>query len=102
MHLSYIVKFLGLQFAALSAAEQTRRSVPFTEPVQQFPQKIDHSNPSNGTFSQVYQLDTTYFEDGGPILFYQGAEEPLTPLNFTVFADYAAKLGAMVVTLEHR
>lgn len=42
-----------------------------------FTQLVDHNDTtsSNATFLQQYELITEYYAPGGPILFYQGAEE---------------------------
>jgi hypothetical protein len=46
--------------------------------VKNFTQLVDHTNPSqptaNATFLQQYQLDTSAYKPGGPILFFQGNE----------------------------
>jgi hypothetical protein len=46
-------------------------------PLQNFTQLVDHSGSSNATFQQRYQLDTTNFQPGGPILLFQGPEVSL-------------------------
>lgn len=75
-----------------------------------FNQTLDHnlSSPSpsagNGTFQQQYELNTTYFRSGGPILFLQEGEGALnsTCVETTVFWDWAEEMGAIVASLEHR
>ena len=37
-------------------------------------QKIDHFGKHQGTFKQQYQVIDEFYKPGGPILFYQGAE----------------------------
>jgi hypothetical protein len=74
----------------------------FDPPLQNFTQKLDHSSSKNITFQQRYQVDARHFVSGGPILFHQGEQIPLPPLAEHVFSDYAPKLGALVVALEHR
>ncbi len=69
MHLSSLARFVGL--VALAAAQRARKSAPFTAPFQHYTQKIDHSNPTNGTFLQTYQLDTTYFLEGNLFFFFR-------------------------------
>jgi Serine carboxypeptidase S28 len=72
-----------------------------------FSQTLDHdlSSPSpsagNGTFQQQYELNTTYFRPGGPILFIQSAESTILCVETTVFWDWAQEMGAMVASLEH-
>jgi len=73
-------------------------------PAQNLTQKVDHASNDNATFLQRYQLDTTHFKPGGPILFHQGEELSLenSPIAEHVFSDYAPKLGGIAATLEHR
>ena len=56
----------------------------------------------NGTFPQQYQLNTTYFRPGGPILFLQSGENPLTCVDHTVLQDWSKELGAIAASVEHR
>ncbi|KAI1206300.1 uncharacterized protein F4807DRAFT_470284 [Annulohypoxylon truncatum] len=70
---------------------------------QDFLQKINHTiDAGPATFKQRYQLNTQYFEPGGPILFIQSAEAGMPAINASDFMDYAPKLGALVAILEHR
>ncbi|KAI2615957.1 hypothetical protein GGR54DRAFT_649832 [Hypoxylon sp. NC1633] len=70
---------------------------------QDFTQKVNHSlDASSATFKQRYQLNTQHFKPGGPILFIQSAEAGMSVINTSDFMDYAPKLGALVVMLEHR
>lgn len=70
---------------------------------QDFIQKVNHTvDASSATFKQRYQLNTQYFESGGPILFIQSAEAGMPVINASDFMDYAPKLGALVAMLEHR
>ena len=74
-------------------------------PCLNFTQKLNHDKPDDlTTFQQRYQLDTSHFKPGGPILFHQSEELPLssTPISHHVFSDYASKLGGIAVALEHR
>lgn len=41
---------------------------------QFFTQAIDHNDTSSGTFQQQYQILSTHFKPGGPIIYYQQAE----------------------------
>lgn len=62
-----------------------------------------HSSSKNVTFQQHYQLDTSRFKPGGPILFYQGAENSqINCVEYNHFDDIADELGAIVAGLEHR
>ena len=91
-----------LAIASVTVSAQPRCEGP---PCQNFTQKLNHDKPGdNATFLQRYQLDTSHFKPGGPILFHQNEEAAITsnPLPIHVFNDYAANLGAMVVGLEHR
>ncbi|KAI1390750.1 serine carboxypeptidase S28-domain-containing protein [Hypoxylon trugodes] len=70
---------------------------------QNFIQKVNHTvDAGSATFKQRYQLNTQHFEPGGPILFIQSAEAGMPPINASDFMDYAPKLKALVVMLEHR
>ncbi|KAI2466695.1 serine carboxypeptidase S28-domain-containing protein [Annulohypoxylon bovei var. microspora] len=70
---------------------------------QDFVQKINHAvDAGSATFKQRYQLNTRYFEPGGPILFIQSAESGMPVINASDFMDYALKLGGLVAMLEHR
>ncbi|KAJ9606031.1 hypothetical protein H2200_009880 [Cladophialophora chaetospira] len=74
----------------------------YTPPAANFTQKLNHGSNDGITFQQLYQLDTSNFKPGGPILFHQGEEGPMKPIASKVFSDYAPKLGGIVATLEHR
>lgn len=75
-------------------------------PLRNFTQRVHHNSNNSATFQQQYQLDTTYFKPGGPILFLQGheASTPISEIGLytTDFTDYAAEVGAILATLEHR
>lgn len=85
-----------------------------TYPTRYFRQLVDHSknegdyilngidSSKSATFLQQYQMITDYFKPGGPILFYQGAEAPLSCLEYQVHLQYAIELGGIAVSLEHR
>ena len=75
-----------------------------TYPIEFFVQKLDHAdNSSTTTFQQRYQLDTSRFKPGGPILFYQGAESTeFFCIEGVHFSDMAEDLGAALVAIEHR
>ena len=74
----------------------------YIPPAKNFTQKLNHGSYDNVTFPQLYQLDTSSFRPGGPILFHQGEEGPMKPVAAHVFSDYAPKLGGIIATLEHR
>ena len=86
-----------------------------------FDQPIDHpATNSSQTFKQRYQIDTSNFKEGGPILFYQSPEatdiacivrtlpfggpfRTLTGLqSVLLFTEWAKELGGITATLEHR
>lgn len=73
-------------------------------PTAWFTQKLDHADSqSTVTFQQRYQLDTTSFKPGGPILFYQGAESSsFLCIEAHLFDDLATELGAITCSIEHR
>jgi hypothetical protein len=75
-------------------------------PLYNFTQLVYHDGSSNATFQQRYQLDTSHFRPGGPILFLQGAENvpgiEATPLDHFDFYDHAVELGGIAVAIEHR
>jgi hypothetical protein len=69
-----------------------------------YAQLVDHNNPGDGTFSQRFYFDTTYWRNasGAPIFYYIGGEGPLrgTPTGFVT--TLALEFGALIVALEHR
>ncbi|OAA59573.1 serine-type peptidase [Niveomyces insectorum RCEF 264] len=73
-----------------------------------FQQQVDHSDPSQGTFSQRYWYSTEYWTGpGAPVVFFTPGESAadlytgyLT--NRTLTGQFAQALGAAVVMLEHR
>ncbi|KAI1101949.1 hypothetical protein F4804DRAFT_354101 [Jackrogersella minutella] len=96
---------LGLLVATAVARHAPARVQSNTSSIatQNFNQKVNHSiGGGPATFKQRYQLNTRHFEPGGPILFIQSAEAGMPVINASDFMDYAPKLGALVVMLEHR
>lgn len=74
-----------------------------------FPQPIDHAtfngnwNDSNSVFLNQYQVNDTFYKPGGPILFYQGTENPsIACLESMEIVNWAEELNALMVTIEHR
>ncbi|KAH8808664.1 peptidase S28 [Xylogone sp. PMI_703] len=91
-----------LSFTTAVNAQMTTSSNCST---QLFPQLIDHGNSSssNATFLQRYQVNSTHFKPGGPIFYYQQAETAIFAcLEDLILPEWAAELGALVITLEHR
>ncbi|KAK6382288.1 hypothetical protein LTS17_004175 [Exophiala oligosperma] len=82
----------------------TTASPNCTTPTHFFDQLVDHENSSNkATFQQQYQVVADHFKPGGPILYYQQAETSLFAcMEWTILPEWAAELGALVITLEHR
>ena len=74
-----------------------------THPTQFFDQKIDHALGNSSTFPQQFQVISDYYNPGGPILFYQGAENSvMTCLEDSVLPFWAERLGALCLAVEHR
>ncbi|KAI0884277.1 uncharacterized protein GGS22DRAFT_189406 [Annulohypoxylon maeteangense] len=100
-----VLKIISL-FAAVAMARHAPALVQSNTSgiaTQDFVQKVNHSiDGGPATFKQRYQLNTKYFEPGGPILFIQSAEAGMPVINASDFMDYAPKLGALVAVLEHR
>ncbi|KAK5198654.1 hypothetical protein LTR92_001125 [Exophiala xenobiotica] len=73
-------------------------------PTHFFTQFIEHeTSSSKATFQQQYQIVADHFKPGGPILYYQQAETSLFAcMEWTILPEWAAELGALVITLEHR
>ncbi|KAJ3821068.1 peptidase S28 [Lentinula raphanica] len=72
---------------------------------QLFDQPLDHSGSlSNATFSQRYWVSTEFYQPGGPIIFYQGAENDqfLCPDGLLITSEWAQSVGGILATLEHR
>jgi hypothetical protein len=59
---------------------------------------------NNSTFQQRYQIETTNFKPGGPILLLQGAETSLAAdsLQLLDAIDRAQELGGITLANEHR
>jgi hypothetical protein len=94
---SYIILLVASQLLCISLAD-------VYPPLQNFTQLVDHSGSSNVTFQQRYQLDTTNFRPGGPILLFQGPEVSLEidSLQYWDFFDNAAELNGISAAIEHR
>ncbi|KAI0473665.1 serine carboxypeptidase S28-domain-containing protein [Xylariaceae sp. FL0804] len=72
-------------------------------PILNFTQTLCHDDPNDReTFQQRYQLDTSRFQPGGPILFHQSEEAAISPIEGHVFWDYAGDVHGIATTLEHR
>ncbi|KAI1337220.1 peptidase S28 [Xylariaceae sp. FL0016] len=72
-------------------------------PPRNFTQKLNHDLPNDETtFQQLYQLDTSHFKPGGPILFHQSEESAMTPIEGNIFSEYAPKVNGILAGLEHR
>ena len=70
-----------------------------------FTQRLDHfSTTDPRTFSQRYFWNDTFFQPGGPILYYTGNEADVTLyVNATgLMWQHARELGALLVFGEHR
>ena len=67
-----------------------------------FPQWIDHSNHSKGTFQQRYFIDTSAWTGNGTALLYISGEQIAygSPSGFV--AQWGHSVGAIMFTLEHR
>ncbi|EJF58988.1 hypothetical protein DICSQDRAFT_128566 [Dichomitus squalens LYAD-421 SS1] len=90
--------------ARQSSAGDPGGAVQCPADTQWFDQPIDHaSTNSSQTFKQRYQIDTSNFKEGGPILFYQSPEATdIACISELLFMDWAKELGGIVATLEHR
>lgn len=74
-----------------------------------FPQPVEHATFSgdydeeNATFPHQYQVLDKYYKPGGPILFFQDMENPkMTCMESLSVEDWAERLGALAISLEHR
>lgn len=73
-----------------------------------FQQLLNHSDPSEGTFSQSYWWNTEFWKGpGSPVVFYTPGEVPawiftafLT--NRTLAGQFAQAIGGAVIMMEHR
>lgn len=96
-----VILLVGVAMAAHPAARVHSNSSGIA--TQNFIQKVNHTaDGGSATFKQRYQLNTRYFEPGGPILFLQSAEAGMPSINSSDLMDYAPKLKALVAILEHR
>lgn len=73
---------------------------------QWFNQTLDHFNPQDSrTFSQRYQVNDTFYQEGGPLFIMIGGEGPANGIWIaidTAIMIYAQQFNALVVQLEHR
>ncbi|KAJ6247425.1 protease s28 pro-x carboxypeptidase-related [Anaeramoeba flamelloides] len=70
-----------------------------------FEQKIDHFNPlDDRKFQQLYYVNDTYYQEGGPLFFIFNGEGPMPGLynEYGYPVELASKYNALVVSLEHR
>ena len=60
-------------------------------------------NDTNATFPHQYQVLDKYYRAGGPVLFFQDMENPkMTCIENLSMEDWAERLGALAISLEHR
>jgi hypothetical protein len=96
--------------SAIAAAANVSTGNPVNCPngTSFFPQPVDHATwdgtyGGNITFLQQYELIDQFYKPGGPILLLPSDESSqILCLEVLSLPDYAAELGALVVTLEHR
>ena len=84
--------------------ETNNRFIPQSIEQQWFTQRIDHTNPNKGTFSQRYYVDETFSKNtNSPVFFYICGEAACTKnaLNGAI-RTYAKIHHAKLVALEHR
>ncbi|CAB9527145.1 serine protease [Seminavis robusta] len=69
-----------------------------------FPQIVDHSKPSSGTFQQRYYENRNYWRGPGhPIFLIFGGEGPLEGILYPFVSEVLAKrFGAVTLNEEHR
>jgi len=70
-----------------------------------FNQTLNHFDPSDTrTWLQRYFINDTFYKDGGPIFLMIGGEGEANPIwmKYGAWIDYAEKLGAYCIQLEHR
>ncbi|KAK3369928.1 putative serine peptidase [Podospora didyma] len=73
-----------------------------------FQQLINHTNPSLGTFSQLYYWNTTYWKGpGSPVVFFTPGESAAAGYSLFLTTEsltglYAEALGAAIIIFEHR
>lgn len=119
-----------LPFVSLSASYTLKTGPPVVAPASaiQRAENIDTGNPSKcpagtkflplpidyatfnnnwtdpkQTFHMQYEVNDTFYQQGGPILYYQGAENAaITCVEFMNLMNWAKEINALVVTNEHR
>jgi len=69
---SLLVALHASPLLSLAAAQGNKGNC--SHPTAFFEQLVDHSTGSGETFAQQYQVIDDYFQPGGSIIFYQGAE----------------------------
>ncbi|KAJ1960304.1 hypothetical protein IWQ62_004282 [Dispira parvispora] len=70
-----------------------------------FPQRVDHMDDTNEeTFPQLYYLNDTYYQPGGPVYLYTPGEAPNRPRTVTrgFLLKLAEETQGLVISLEHR
>lgn len=95
MLLSYLALVVSLVVSSVQAACKT----------QFFKQKVWHESTyhDDSTFEQQFEAISDYYKQGGPILFYQGAESgEFSCIEAFVMTDWAKELGAYLLSIEHR
>ncbi|KAF8198825.1 serine carboxypeptidase S28-domain-containing protein [Mycena galopus ATCC 62051] len=87
-----------------SAPATTQTSTCSFPPEQSFPQLINHSATSDkSTFSQRVQVNTTFYNPGGPLFIFQGDESSsMACAERFEFASWAPEFGAALMVIEHR
>lgn len=91
-------------FAAFAASRFNFRANRGDVPEEFFPQYIDHQNKDYGTFQQRYYVVDKDYKEHGPIILDIGGESDNNGAagNGDLDEAIAKKLGAKVITLEHR
>merc|ERR1719471_1496157 len=79
-------------------------------PAQYFTQKVDHFCATcTETFKQRFFVNRTFYKPGGPVFLCVGGEGPaftgmevISSIHCNVMVEFAPKVNAWLVALEHR
>jgi len=93
---------LYAELAAREAARDAAHGVLRNSTPNYFDQLVWHNDSSKGTFKQRYFVDDSYFTGAGPVFLNIGGEGPAGGSPGGMAAYLGQKLGALLITIEHR
>lgn len=106
-----ILASLGIQASALLPRRSILPRMATTDDIKiaEFPQLIDHGNPSLGTFQQKYYYQAASWKGpGSPIILFASGENNASDTSGLIVSEFgtygvlAEQIGAAAIALEHR